>query len=1015
MPLTSGPRRRIAIFGTFDVENYGDLLFPLVAGQCLGRFGVDVVPVSPTSDRVCYTDAIPPLSIAEFARTASGFDGVLIGGGNIIHVRDFGLPAYDAIAYPMLWAGATAHAVRHAIPVMWNAPGVLPLRDPGTPPGWLTRVAQAADHFTVRDTHSAHVMGQWSGRRPDVMPDSVLDLARLWPRDMMLDRCRALRDDMGIGKDTPVIALHVKRRSLGTMDVAAFSAALALALEDAGAVAVLLAIGRCHDDHTLVREIHAAAGARTVPFEDADALQDIAAMIAGSDAYVGASLHGHITAAAYGTPARVVTVPALHKFIGQAQLMDRADELVPDWATALTDFRTVLSEPLRPLPAEVGTRLSQHWSAAAALVQNGAAPNKAMIFGDAPIEDALRRAVQDQTTPPRPSRRSGRATNDTRKTRRSGMTQDTLTDWDSAKINGLISSGEHDSATTQIDAVLEQRPSFLPARLAQIRLRMAAGDRAEASEMSLELADEVPDNPWVWLLAMQAHAATGDVETAKAIFDDGFDRLSPPDQVLSAALSALLPVLGGTKEQIAFLQEALKIRPDDQTLQIRLATRAHLAGDVKLSLDMLTKAEAQGPLPAFAQRVRTQLLPHLTSMDEAADELARQVDAGGEDAETLCRLCRYAAAAGRFEQSQTALLRALDLHPLEWRPLYRLNRIFLPAAQDAEIFAKLDTLRLEADTDRNWRLQFAFFALRVGETAIAQDVLQTLSDDPVVGPTARDLLAAVKATGEPHPRPEVIADDDVRVVRKDGAQGTIVVFGNFLGGISYVPDRYLDNLLADLPANVIYMRDPHGRVYLNGIPQLGPDEAAMQQALRDRLADLGGGRVVTMGSSASGYAALRAGLAIGADAVISLAGLITPGRGDEQDPLHNRMGMEELFGRDPEAMDLRPALAAKKATHLTLVIGAEYEPDIGRSRVAKDLDNATVHLMPGVTTHHSAIPAIADGTLVQLLTAALDPSPTSAESKTAGSKSAGSKSAKIKTAKTPRGTKNRRSSKRRKS
>jgi hypothetical protein len=123
MPASN--ERRIAIFGTFDVENYGDLLFPLLAQQRLAPEGMDLVAVSPTAGVTRYRDTVPVISLAEFAKTANSFDGILIGGGNIVHIRDFGLPGYDENAYPALWAGATAHALRHGLPVAWNAPGVL--------------------------------------------------------------------------------------------------------------------------------------------------------------------------------------------------------------------------------------------------------------------------------------------------------------------------------------------------------------------------------------------------------------------------------------------------------------------------------------------------------------------------------------------------------------------------------------------------------------------------------------------------------------------------------------------------------------------------------------------------------------------------------------------------------------------------------------------------------------------------------------------------------------------------
>lgn len=552
------------------------------------------------------------------------------------------------------------------------------------------------------------------------------------------------------------------------------------------------------------------------------------------------------------------------------------------------------------------------------------------------------------------------------------MAREPLTDWDNTKVNGLIAAGDHDAATSRIDAALEQVPGFLQARLARVRLLLSVGNPEDAATLSSVLADEVADNPWVWLLAVQAHAAAADAETAKAIFNDGSARLTLGDNLLTAALNDLLPALGGTEDQIAFLLEALKVVPDNRMLMLRLLTRAQMAGDVKLALDMLLRAESLGPLPDFAKRIQTQLLPHVVSMEAAADQLALNVQAGADDAETLCRLCRYAAAVGRFEQSQAALMRALELHPIEWRPLYRLNRVFLPARQDTAIFASLDKLRAEANVSNNWLLQFSFFALRLGETTIATDILERLTDDPVIRSTARDVLSALKATGEPGPRTGVTDDADVRVVRKEDAQGTLVVFGNFLGGISFIPDRYLDSLLADLPANVIYMRDPYGRVYLNGIPQLGPGEPATQQALRKLIGELGGGKVITLGNSASGYAALRSGLEIEADHVISLAGLLTPGKSEDEDPVHIRMGMEELFGKDPDAMDLRLTLAEKTATNLTLVVGGQYAPDMVRSRAAKNLGNATVHVMPDVASHHCALSAIADGTLMRLLNATFE-------------------------------------------
>jgi pimeloyl-ACP methyl ester carboxylesterase len=209
------------------------------------------------------------------------------------------------------------------------------------------------------------------------------------------------------------------------------------------------------------------------------------------------------------------------------------------------------------------------------------------------------------------------------------------------------------------------------------------------------------------------------------------------------------------------------------------------------------------------------------------------------------------------------------------------------------------------------------------------------------------------------------------VVRQPGATATVLLFGGFLGGLSYMHDRYLDAVLARFPVHVIYLRDPYGRAYLQGIPELGPDEAAMRQALARVVAELGGQRLVTLGGSASGYAALRTGLALGADRVLSLAGFAAPGRAEVGDPAHGVQGLRELFPGDPAEHDLRPALKGQTRTRLTQVIGGAYRPDVLRARDLDGIASAELIVIPGVDTHHVALPAITDGTFGRLMESAL--------------------------------------------
>jgi polysaccharide pyruvyl transferase WcaK-like protein/tetratricopeptide (TPR) repeat protein len=959
--------RRLAIFGTFDVENYGDLLFPLIAGQRLGHLGVEVVAVSPTARATRYRDAVLPLSYPEFVRDIDSFDGVLIGGGNIVHTKDFGLPDYAATAYAELWIGATAQAVRQGLPVLWNAPGVLQQGAGRQAPEWLQRTVEAADHFVVRDSDSAERLESWSGLRPGVVPDTALDLARLWPPAVMKDRFSDIRASLGIADGVRVVALHVKARSLQGVDIPTYAKSLANVLRRAGAVAVLVALGRCHGDHALAEEIQRLVPDCTYSIADTDHLRDMAATIAGSDAYIGSSLHGHITAAAYGVAARLVAVPMLHKFMGQARQMNRAQDVVENWAAALDALPDLLALAPQSLPANIAAQLDDHWQEVAKHLASGRKhPRCRDVFSgndlDAALDGAIREA--ERPAPGRVLKSDPAAPAQAQKG--NFMTETSQTEWDSAAVNQMISGGDLDAAALRIRAALDQKADFLPARLAEVRHALAMGDATRAVELASVLSNARPGNPWVLMAHLQSLCGAAEQDAARALFLTRLAEVEIDEPMMTTALNTLLAALP-QKQQVAFLKSVHEAKPESVVVQLRLAMRAHVSGDRQLTIDMLERAERAGPLPPYAARVRSQVSPFTGTMDAATDRLLAEWDAGAEDVETLCRLCRFAAAAGRFDLSLRALQRALELHPLEWRTLYRLNRVFLGSAEERKIHETLAQIDATAQPGANWRLQFALFSLRTGQDAQGRAVLASLTEHPATGPTARSLLDALTALGSAAPRAEVIRDEDVRVVKQAGARGTILVFGGFLGGLSHLSDRYLDLLLSELPANVVYLRDPYGRVYMNGLPAFGPTEELMHAGLSRIVTELGGGTVLTMGGSAAGYSALRAGLAIRADKVISLAGFMTPGPVDHGDPAHIQQGFAEFFSGDLQSYDLRDALKAQPETRLVQVIGGDYAPDVSRARALDGVENARVEIIPGFAMHHVALPAITDGTLKRLL------------------------------------------------
>lgn len=361
--------RQVFVTGTFDVENYGDLLFPLVAAARLGPHGYAVVPVSPTAERTRWADAAPCVALGEMLSEHLKPHGVLIGGGNIVHAGAANLIDYDADgpgwAYASLWLGATIAATLRNLPVIWNAPGVpRPLAAMAGLKHVMVRQAfEAANYVSVRDQASAEHLGPTGGATVAVVPDTAVDVARLWPRERLAATFARLLERKGMAPGGRTVSLHVKARST-ELSPEQMGAAIGAFAAARGLVPVLLPLGLCHHDDVTVRRIGRHLPGPAVVVDDPQSLEEIAAVIASASLHLGSSLHGYITAAAYDVPSLLVGRPALPKFAGFLDHIGRPQDLVARWEDAFAGADARLAEgaagPL--VPAAVHAALDAHWA-----------------------------------------------------------------------------------------------------------------------------------------------------------------------------------------------------------------------------------------------------------------------------------------------------------------------------------------------------------------------------------------------------------------------------------------------------------------------------------------------------------------------------------------------------------------------------------------------------------------------------------------------------------------------------
>jgi hypothetical protein len=104
-----------------------------------------------------------------------------------------------------------------------------------------------------------------------------------------------------------------------------------------------------------------------------------------------------------------------------------------------------------------------------------------------------------------------------------------------------------------------------------------------------------------------------------------------------------------------------------------------------------------------------------------------------------------------------------------------------------------------------------------------------------------------------------------------GADVVLVFFAGFGGGFGGMPAFEFKKTVSDVPAHKLFLRDPSGLWYLAGLPETGDSADAVAAYVRAHCARLGAKRVVTVGNSSGGYAALLFGILIDADEVHAFA------------------------------------------------------------------------------------------------------------------------------------------------
>ncbi|MGH9011552.1 MAG: polysaccharide pyruvyl transferase family protein, partial [Acidimicrobiia bacterium] len=377
----------IGVLGTFDVDNYGDHLFPRVAEHELGRRLSEAVVTSyspygrlhPTPlDGGRAAEPLGPWTPERAAELAEAHDLLVVGGGELIHLNDPLLaPVYDTTPdelrrmAPSRWfVEGLGPELEARCPVVWHGLGV-PWAPGEEEAGRLRAALAHRPYVTVRDRASAQRLAAAGVERAvEVVPDSALLINRILPPASLsafLDRLRTAGGYPPPG--TPPVLLQGCDLLMPHLeDVVVAVERWRVAQVDCGPL-LALETGRCRGDGLFADAVERAVGSRHVwRLPAGPAVEDLAAVIGGGEVFVGSSLHGAITALAYGRPFVLLNLHGEAKLDGFGDLTGLGGRVVHRAA----DIPAALEEAVAdPTPAglldSLQRRLDRHFDRLAEL------------------------------------------------------------------------------------------------------------------------------------------------------------------------------------------------------------------------------------------------------------------------------------------------------------------------------------------------------------------------------------------------------------------------------------------------------------------------------------------------------------------------------------------------------------------------------------------------------------------------------------------------------------------------
>lgn len=302
-------RYNIAIFGTFNVDNYGDVMFPVIFEKAMKKRGLDFnlflfSPGDACDDTLAPGATVYSINDIERIHSESPLDVVIIGGGALMHYNKIPvkLPnTDDFISYNIYdsWFTPIFFAINNNIKIIFNLPQV-PYDFPNSLKKITATAVKNANYISLRDEKSKKYLSEVfeSNDVPviNVYPDSVTVISDY----LKLNDLNKIRKNILPFSDNFAVIQFNPQKPVNDDETLAD---IVNKLVNNGLRVVLLPLGYTHNDDKILDDFNKKIGNICYTFDNKLNIFDMASIIAGCEIYIGASFHGAITAISYGKKA----------------------------------------------------------------------------------------------------------------------------------------------------------------------------------------------------------------------------------------------------------------------------------------------------------------------------------------------------------------------------------------------------------------------------------------------------------------------------------------------------------------------------------------------------------------------------------------------------------------------------------------------------------------------------------------------------------------------------------------